>query len=141
MAHHLCNIPLPSSNQPISQLSFHATLPLILLQTSDRATTVLRIRSLEEVAAKRARRKKREKEKGKKKGGKAAVEDDEDGAADPEGAAQVDDVKWEERLTSWCVVRANAKVRSFCLPSDNSLSVKGDISVSSGFTLVQSVCR
>ncbi|KAL7420607.1 beta transducin [Cryptotrichosporon argae] len=107
----LCTLPLPPSTQPVSQIACHPTLPLILAQTSDRTTSVLRLRTEEEVAAKRARRKKREREKGKKKGAADAEE-----AADP----AAEEVKWEERVTTWCVVRANAKVKSFSLAPEDA---------------------
>lgn len=71
------------------------------------------------MAAKRARRKKRDKEKGKKK---------------TEGAegAEVEDapVAWEERVVEWCVIRANAKVRSFAISSEDTGTTKSGISVS-----------
>lgn len=115
----MCTLPLPTSSQPITQIQFHPSQPLILLQTSERATTVLRIRSEEEVAAKRARRKKRDREKTKKKGA-AAVEENELEDASP--------VKWEERIQAWCIIRSNAKVRSFDLgPAETS--AKGGIPV------------
>lgn len=98
---------------------FHPHQSLILLQTSDRATTVVRLRTEEEVAAKRARRKKRDKEKGKKK---------------PEGAegAEAEDapVTFEERVVEWCIIRANAKVRSFAVSPEDTGTSKAGISVS-----------
>lgn len=97
---------------------------MILLQTSERATTILRLRTEEEVAAKRARRKKREKEKGKKKGG----EPEQNGVKD--GEDEVGPIKWEERVVEWCTIRANAKVKSFALPEeDTTQSSKGGIPV------------
>lgn len=115
----LCRLPLTASSHPITQIQFHPHQPLILLQTSDRATTVIRLRTEEEVAAKRARRKKRDKEKGKKKS---------------EGVEGVDTedvpVTWEERVVEWCIIRANAKVRSFALSSEDTGSSKNGISVS-----------
>lgn len=107
----LCTVPLPPSTHPVSQLEFHPTLPVILAQTSDRTTAVLRLRSEEEVAAKRARRKKRDREKSKKKG----VTEEE---ADVNSPAN-DEIKWEDRVTTWCVVKANAKVKSFSLSADD----------------------
>ena len=66
----MATIPLPASTSPITQITAHPTLPLILLQTADKVVVALRIRPDDEVLAKLARRKKRaaEKEKGKKKG-------------------------------------------------------------------------
>ncbi|WVR09691.1 hypothetical protein IAU60_006766 [Kwoniella sp. DSM 27419] len=121
----LCTLPLPSSSEPITQLSFHPSLPLLFLQTSARSTVVLRLRSEEEVAAKRARRKKRDREKGKKKG-KGEVEEEEqvNEEADVDGQ-----VKWEERLAVWCTVRANAKVKSFAFAPEEIASAKGGISL------------
>lgn len=116
----LCNLPLPTSRHPISQASFHPTLPLLFLRTSDRATTTLRLRSIEEVKAKRIRRKKREREKGKK----TAVED-------TNGHEEEDvEVKWEQRLVTWCIVRANAKVKSFALSPSEADTTKGGVPVS-----------
>jgi hypothetical protein len=66
-----------------------------MLQTSDRNTTIIRLRTEEEVAAKRARRKKRDKEKGKKKGeAEGEVAEEEDSA-----------IKYEERVVEWCTIR------------------------------------
>jgi U3 small nucleolar RNA-associated protein 12 len=116
----LCTLPLPASQHPITQITFHPTQPLILLQTSDRAITALRLRSVEEVESKRARRKKREREKGKKKGEDGAGHEVDDAAGE---------VRWEERVTGFCVVRANAKIKSFSLAEEEPTS-KGGISVS-----------
>jgi U3 small nucleolar RNA-associated protein 12 len=113
---------------------------LIYLQTSDRATTVLRLRSTEEIAAKRARRKKRErekekeKEKGAKGKGKKLTQEEIEPNGDAEGEGQ-EEVKWEERVTVWCTVRANAKVKSFALPSDGS-STKAGVPVSIIFSFL-----
>lgn len=97
-----------------------------MLQTSDRATTILRLRTEEEVAAKRARRKKRDKEKAKTKG-KAGAEGED---AEVNGDGDVDEpVKWEERVVEWCVLRANAKVRSFAISPEDVGSGKGGISI------------
>nr|XP_019010617.1 U3 small nucleolar RNA-associated protein 12 [Kwoniella pini CBS 10737]OCF49398.1 U3 small nucleolar RNA-associated protein 12 [Kwoniella pini CBS 10737] len=116
----LCILPLPSSTQPITQINFHPTSPLLLLQTNDKNIISLRIRSEEEVNAKRARRKKRDKEKSKKKG-----------KVDPEEEELNDvvegEVKWEERITSHCVVRANSKIKSFALAQEEVDSAKGGI--------------
>lgn len=112
-------MPLPASSHPVSQLEFHPTLPVILAQTSDRTTAVLRLRSEEEVAAKRARRKKREREKSKKKG---TVTEEE---ADVNSPAPTEEIKWEDRVTTWCVVKANAKVKSFSLAGDDSAKNMG----------------
>jgi U3 small nucleolar RNA-associated protein 12 len=90
-----------------------------MLQTSDRNTTILRLRTEEEVAAKRARRKKRDKEKGKKKGE----------STDAEAAEDDEPVKWEERVVEWCVLRANAKVRSFAISPEDTGSGKGGVSI------------
>lgn len=97
--------PLPTTAS-VSQLAFHPTLPLLMLQSSDKALTVLRIRDLDEVALKKARRKKRDREKGR------------------EAADEVVDAppKWEERVTSWCVVRAGGKIKSFDFGSDEAAS-------------------
>lgn len=84
-----------------------------MLQTSDRSTTILRLRTEEEVAAKRARRKKRDKEKNKKKG-QAAVDNEETEVVDDDAP-----VKWEERVVEWCILRANAKVRSFAISPED----------------------
>ncbi|EIW66132.1 hypothetical protein TREMEDRAFT_72445 [Tremella mesenterica DSM 1558] len=141
----LCSLPLPSNTQPISQISFHPTLPLLLLQNGERTITVLRIRTEEEVGAKRARRKKREREKGKKKQlpllasatnksgltekgddvGEEGVEKGTEGGEEEEGD-DGDQVKWEEKLTSLCVVRTNAKIRSFAFDEEVG---KGGVSV------------
>jgi len=94
----------------VTQIAFHPTQPLIYAQTSDKTTAVLRLRSEEEVAAKRARRKKRDREKNKKKG---KTDEEEEIEVDAEEA-----VPWGERVTTWCVVKANAKVRSFSLAND-----------------------
>lgn len=103
----MCSLPLPTSTHAVSQIAFHPSLPLIFAQTTDKTTAVLRLRSEEEVAAKRARRAKRNREKGKKKG---AAEEDVDADAETDGP-----VAWADRVTTWCVLRANAKVRSFAL--------------------------
>ncbi|ORY22394.1 putative WD-repeat protein [Naematelia encephala] len=115
----LCTVPLPSSNQPISQIEFHPTLPLIFLQTSERTTSVIRMRSEEEVESKRNRRKKRDREKEKKKGGEVAVT--------VNGNDEVTEIKWEERVTTWCTIRANAKVKSFSFPAEEVASTKGGV--------------
>jgi U3 small nucleolar RNA-associated protein 12 len=117
----VCNLPLTASTQAITQIQFHPHQPLILLQTSDRNTTILRLRTEEEVAAKRARRKKRDKEKGKKKGESEIV--------DTEMAEEDSPVKWEERVVEWCVLRANAKVRSFAISPEDIGSGKGGVSI------------
>ncbi|BEJ00040.1 hypothetical protein CcaverHIS631_0410820 [Cutaneotrichosporon cavernicola] len=108
----LCTVPLPPSTHPVSQLAFHPTLPVILAQTSERTTAVLRLRSEEEVAAKRARRRKRDREKSKKKG--VDVEEE---------AMNEEPIAWEDRVTTWCVVKANAKVKSFSLGEDGAKSM------------------
>lgn len=102
----VCSLPLPTSTHAVSQIAFHPSLPLIFAQTTDKTTAVLRLRSEEEVNAKRARRAKRNREKSKKKG----VTEEEVEVNDPEGP-----IAWEDRVTMWCVIRANAKVRSFAL--------------------------
>ncbi len=73
--------------------------------------------------AKRARRKKRVREKGKK----GAVGDDgDDGQEVADG-----EVKWDERFVTWCVVRANARVKSFAFPPHEADTTKGGVAVSS----------
>ena len=68
------------------------------------------------MAAKRARRKKREREKGRKKGeGEGEVNGDDALTGQTEDG---DDIKWEDRVQSWCVIGANAKVKSFALASE-----------------------
>lgn len=120
----VCTLPLPSSTHPISQMAWHPALPLLSLQTSDRGVAILRLRTEEEVSAKRARRKKRDREKKKKgKGDKQKEEDKEEDETD-------EPVKWEERVAVWCMVRANAKVKSFAFANENVVSVKGGVSVS-----------
>ncbi|WRT69934.1 uncharacterized protein IL334_006925 [Kwoniella shivajii] len=116
----LAILPLPSSTHPISQIDFHPTLPLLLLQTTDKNIVILRLRSEEEVNAKRARRKKREKEKGKKKSKSDVLEEEEE--INENGSIQ-----WEERITSWCVVRANSKIKSFALADEEIASAKGGV--------------
>jgi U3 small nucleolar RNA-associated protein 12 len=103
--------PLPTTAS-VSQLAFHPTLPFLMLQSSDKALTVLRIRELDEVAQKKARRRKRDREKGR-------VEED-----DSESAP-----KWEERVTSWCVVRAGGKIRSFAFGDDEASGPKNAVQV------------
>lgn len=120
----LCTLPLPSSTHPISQITWHPTLPLLSLQTSDRGIVILRLRTEEEVSAKRARRKKRDREKKKKgKGDKQKDEGKEEDEKD-------EPVKWDERVAVWCMVRANAKIKSFAFADENVASVKGGVSVS-----------
>ncbi|WVQ82103.1 hypothetical protein IAT38_004231 [Cryptococcus sp. DSM 104549] len=120
----LCTLPLPSSSHPITQIAFHPTLPLLLLQTSDRSVAVIRLRTEEEVSAKRARRKKRDREKKKKGKGDAKVQGEEE-----EEDNDNEEVKWEERVTTWCTVRANAKIKSFSFADEGVSSVKGGISL------------
>lgn len=103
----------------MTQLAFHSTLPLIFAQTSDKTTAVLRVRSEEEVAAKQARRKKRDREKSKKKKGAAATTEEEAEGNEPADA----EIKWEDRVTTWCVVKANAKVKSFAIASETGKNV------------------
>jgi U3 small nucleolar RNA-associated protein 12 len=123
----LTSLPLPASSAPITQISSHPTLPLLLLQTSDKVVVALRIRPDEEVLAKLARRKKRaaekekEKEKGKKKGKGGEEVKVEDGV---EGS---DTVKWEDKVAVLCTVRANAKIKSFSLGPNEGL--KGGVPV------------
>ncbi|KIR53961.1 U3 small nucleolar RNA-associated protein 12 [Cryptococcus gattii Ru294] len=119
----LCTLPLPSSTHPISQITWHPTLPLLSLQTSDRGIAILRLRTEEEVNAKRARRKKRDREKKKK--GKSDKQKDEDKEEDEKD----EPVKWEERVAIWCMVRANAKIKSFAFADENVASVKGGVSL------------
>ncbi|TXT15782.1 hypothetical protein VHUM_00285 [Vanrija humicola] len=118
MVHLLGAVPLPASQHAVTQLAFHPTLPLIFAQTSDKTTAVLRIRSEEEVAAKQARRKKRDREKKKKTKGAATEEEAE--ANEPAADAEI---KWEDRVTTWCVVKANAKVKSFAVASETGKTV------------------
>ncbi|RXK35130.1 hypothetical protein M231_07605 [Tremella mesenterica] len=122
----LCSLPLPSNTQPISQISFHPTLPLLLLQNGERTITVLRIRTEEEVGAKRARRKKREREKGKKKQLPLLASATNKSGLTEKGDDVGEEVKWEEKLTSLCVVRTNAKIRSFAFDEEVG---KGGVSV------------
>ena len=81
------------------------------------------MRTEEEVAAKRARRNKRNREKGRKKADEPGAEKEE-----TEIDADGDGVKWEERVQAWCIVRANAKVKSFSLGPDE-VGTKGGIPV------------
>lgn len=108
-------MPLPSSTHAVTQLAFHPTLPLVLAQTSDKTTAVLRVRSEEEVQAKRVRRQKREREKSKKKKATAGTEEEADGN---EKDVTNETVAWLDRITTWCVVKTNAKVKSFSLARD-----------------------
>ncbi len=39
------------------------------------------------------------------------------------------EAKWEERLVTWCTVRANAKVKSFAFPPDEADTTKGGVPV------------
>lgn len=121
----LATLSLPTSSSPVSQIAFHPNLPLILLQTSDKAVVALRIRHAEEVQAKQARRKKRDKEKKDKK--KDQGVDVKEEAADhlPSG-----EVKWEDRVTLLCTVRANAKIRSFALSDSEAGNSKSGVPVS-----------
>lgn len=121
----LCKLPLANSTHAITQIQFHPHQPLIMLQTSDRATTILRLRTEEEVAAKRARRKKRDKEKGKKKG-QAGEGGDIEALVEGEGDGPV---KWEDRVVEWCILRANAKVRSFAVSPEDIGSGTGGVSI------------
>ena len=117
----LYTLPLPASPHPITQAAFHPSLPLILLHTSERTINVLRLRSEEEVSAKRARRKKREREKGKQKGEAAA------GDMDGEESSEV---AWQDRVQGWCNIRTNAKIKSFALSEADSGSFKSGVPVS-----------
>ncbi|ODO09357.1 hypothetical protein I350_02957 [Cryptococcus amylolentus CBS 6273] len=118
----LCSLPVSSSTHPISQISWHPTLPLLALQTTDRGVVIMRLRTEEEISAKRSRRKKRDREKKKKAKGKDEKEDEVEEEDD-------EPVKWEERVAVWCVVRANAKVKSFAFASESSTFVKGGVSL------------
>lgn len=82
---------------------------------------MLRVRSEEEVMAKRTRRKKREREKGKKQGASAETDAQEEVAGE---------VKWEERLVTWSMIRANGKVKSFAFPPYEADKPKNGIPVS-----------
>ncbi len=94
---------------------------MLYIQTSDKAIIVLRIRTAEEMAAKRARRKKRDREKAKVK-----VANDEDDVEDDEDLAAGNGNEWIARIAEWCVVRASGKIRSFSLvDSEDASSSKG----------------
>lgn len=76
--------------------------------------------------AKRARRKKRDREKGKKKGA-----DDSEAAVVEVKEEDSGEVKFEERVQAWCTVRANAKVKSFSLATnEETVGSMGGIPVS-----------
>nr|ODO01220.1 U3 small nucleolar RNA-associated protein 12 [Cryptococcus depauperatus CBS 7855] len=118
----LCALPLPSLAYPVSQISWHPTLPLLTLQTSERGVIVLRLRTEEELSAKRARRKKREREK-KRKSDHKGKEDNKHAEVDEEP------IEWKDRMAVWCAVRTNAKVKSFAFADENASSIKGGISL------------
>ncbi|KAJ9114165.1 hypothetical protein QFC20_001681 [Naganishia adeliensis] len=106
LIHALGPLPLPAQlTTPITHLTFHPNpaIPLLFLQPTDRSVVVLRLRSVEELDAKRARRRKREKEKRALQGteGKDEEEDKEP--------------TWMDRVTEWCVVRAGGKIRGVSL--------------------------
>lgn len=79
------------------------------------------------MSAKRARRKRREREKGKKKGALEGPEVDGEGEVNGDGETGL--VRWEERIAPWCLVRANAKVKSFAFADEEVGGTKGGLSV------------
>lgn len=94
---------------------------MLYVQTADKAITVLRIRTAEEMAAKKLRRKKREREKAKAKGG-----EDVDNVEEEDDEVVESGNEWIARITGWCVVRASGKIRSFSLvDSEDPSSSKG----------------
>lgn len=116
-----------SSTNPIQSLRFHPAPALrhhvLFVQTADKAISVMRIRSAEELAAKRLRRRKREREKAKAK----ANGTDGNGKDEPNEADEEEDGdSWSNRVTGWCVVRATGKIRSFSLPEgEEAMGAKG----------------
>jgi len=124
-------LPLPSGvnslTNPIQMLQFHpcATLHqhMIYIQTSDKAVTVLRIRTVEEMAAKQARRKKREREKAKAKAAEGGADDTANLDEDEETE---NGNEWLARITGWCAVRSTGKIRSFSLvENEDAAGAKG----------------
>ena len=116
------SLPLSPTGQPISQIAFHNTAPLLLVQTTDRTVTAFRLRTEEEVAAKRARRKKRDRVKGKSK-------DEIEGAAEDVAHAEEDGVEpgavgWGERAALLCVIRGGSKIKSFSISADHDRRVQ-----------------
>jgi U3 small nucleolar RNA-associated protein 12 len=120
------NLPLAtaSHSQRVSQIKFHPTMPYLAMQTGEKTVEVLRVRTEEEIKKKAIRRRKREREKKKEKGEPVA-----DGGEGEEKA-----IEWRDRLTSWIVVRAGGKIRSFDWAPEPKASKKskGEAQVSFG---------
>ncbi|TIB97034.1 hypothetical protein E3Q18_02824 [Wallemia mellicola] len=83
----------------ITQLSFHDSLPLLAILSSDKSIEFLRLRTAEEIKAKLARRKRRNKDKGK-----------------PVNENASEEVTINDRLTPHLVLHSNSKVKSFSFP-------------------------
>lgn len=138
------NLAHTSHTHHVTQVSFHPTLPVLAVLSSDKSIDVFRLRSEDELRKKMARRRRREREKQtaaqKSKGkGKAGIDD---GVATVDDENEVDDddtnkttdgaaPEWRDRLAVWSVVRTGGKIRSFAFAPETA-KTKGDLQVSSG---------
>lgn len=106
-------LPLPqlssvSHAHRIQQVTFDPISKLLGVQTAERTVEFARIRTLADLKKKAQRRKKREKEKGREV------------AEDEAGEEQQQQRTWADRLSSWTILRAPSKIRSFAFASPTS---------------------
>ncbi|KAM0790814.1 hypothetical protein ACM66B_004659 [Microbotryomycetes sp. NB124-2] len=116
------SLPTTSHTHNIGQISFHPTLPILAVHSSERTIDVFRVRTEDELKKKLARRRKREREKKEKKGkGKQddGSDNDDDGPAS-EGS------EWRDRLAVWSIIRPSGKIRSFSFAPETA-KAKGDV--------------
>lgn len=105
-------LPLPqlssiSHAHRIQQVTFDPISKLLGVQTAERTVEFARLRTLAELKKKSQRRKKRDKEKGKD-------------VSDEVNGDEQQQPSWADRLSSWTILRAPSKIRSFAFASPSS---------------------
>lgn len=112
MIHPMGTLPI-SQRHRVSQISFHPSEPYIAIQSHERSIEVFSIRTEEEIKKKRARRRQRAREKSKKKSKGEPDGMNMEVAAGLENEPEEEEVGLTDLFSSYLVVRASEKVRSF----------------------------
>ncbi|KAH9077372.1 WD-repeat-containing protein [Lactarius deliciosus] len=107
--HPVSTLPLASTHR-VSQITFHATLPYLFVQSNDRSVEVFRVRTDEEIRKKHARRKKRADAKaatGKAENANAITDD-----------GHIEKAELADLFVPYLVVRTTGKIKSFAFPEE-----------------------
>ncbi|KAK4050815.1 beta transducin [Microbotryomycetes sp. JL201] len=119
------SLPTTSHTHNIGQITFHPTMPILAIHSSERTIDVFRVRTEEELKKKLARRRKREREKNEKKGkGKQDEGSDEEQEPTSNGAGP----EWRDRLAVWSIIRPAGKIRSFSFAPETA-KARGDVQI------------